>query len=105
MEHTDLIAGYRRFLKRRNYSTHTVKNYVNMLDHFMNWLKIPIEQVTSKEADAYMDHLLRRRKKPKTIKLQHSSERSTMSEIGPSSWLCSDVGYGLKRLHDSRSLR
>ncbi len=71
MEHTDLIAGYRRFLKRRNYSTHTVKNYVNMLDHFMNWLKIPIEQVTSKKP-RYMDHLLRRRKKPKTINCHFS---------------------------------
>ena len=27
----------------------------------------PIEKVTPKESDAYMDHLLRRRKKPKTI--------------------------------------
>lgn len=72
MEHTDLIAKYRRFIKRRNYSKHTVKNYVNILDHFISWLKIPIEQVTSKEADAYMDHLLRRRKKPKTINCHFS---------------------------------
>lgn len=69
MEHTDLIAKYRRFIKRRNYSKHTVKNYVNILDHFISWLKIPIEQVTSKEADAYMDHLLRRRKKTKNHQL------------------------------------
>jgi site-specific recombinase XerD len=46
---------------------HTVKNYVNILGHFSAWLQIPIERVTSKETDAYMDHLLRRRKKPKTI--------------------------------------
>jgi len=72
MENTDLITEYRRFLKRRNYSRHTVKNYVNILDHFMSWLKIPIEQVTSKEADAYMDHLLRRRKKPKTVNCHFS---------------------------------
>ena len=67
MEPTDSIARYRRFLKRRNYSVHTVKNYVNILGHFSAWLQIPIERVTSKETDAYMDHLLRRRKKPKTI--------------------------------------
>jgi len=67
MERTDLIANYRRFLKRRNYSVHTVKNYVNILGHFSAWLQISIERVTSKETDAYMDHLLRRRKKPKTI--------------------------------------
>lgn len=67
MERTDLIARYRRFLKRRNYSVHTVKNYINILGHFNTWLQIPLERVTSKETDAYMDHLLRRRKKPKTI--------------------------------------
>ena len=64
---TNLIAGYRRFLKRRNYSAHTVKNYINILGHFSGWLQIPIEKVTTKETDAYMDHLLRNRKKPKTI--------------------------------------
>lgn len=67
MELTDPIGRYRRFLKRRNYSAHTVKNYMNILGHFSVWLQVPIEQVTSKETDAYMDYLLRRRKKPKTI--------------------------------------
>jgi len=67
MELTDLIARYRRFLKRRNYSVHTVKNYINILGHFNAWLQIPVGLVTSKETDAYMDHLLRRTKKPKTI--------------------------------------
>jgi site-specific recombinase XerD len=67
MERTDLIEKYKRYLKRRNYSVHTVKNYVNMLGHFSKWLRIPMEQATFKETDAYMDYLLRRRKKPKTI--------------------------------------
>jgi site-specific recombinase XerD len=67
MERTDLIARYRRSLKRRNYSVHTVKNYVNILSHFNTWLQIPVELVTSRETDAYMEHLLRRRKNPKTI--------------------------------------
>jgi site-specific recombinase XerD len=67
MEPTEPIARYRRFLKRRNYSVHTVKNYVNILGHFSAWLQIPIERVSSKETDSYLDHLLRRRKKPKTI--------------------------------------
>jgi len=64
---TDLIGMYRRFLKRRNYSKHTVKNYINILGHFIAWLQIPIEQATNKQTDAYMDYLLRARKKPKTI--------------------------------------
>jgi site-specific recombinase XerD len=67
MELTDAIGRYRRFLKRRNCSTHTVKNYMNILAHFSSWLQIPIEEAALKETDAYMDHLLRHRKKPKTI--------------------------------------
>jgi site-specific recombinase XerD len=64
---TDMIARYRRFLKRRNCSAHTVKNYMNILGHLNAWLHVPLEQVTNKETDAYMDYLLRRRMKPKTI--------------------------------------
>ena len=64
---TDLITRYRRFLKRRNCSVHTVKNYIHILSRFTDWLQTPVEEVTTKETDAYMDHLLRRRKKPKTI--------------------------------------
>jgi len=67
MELTDPIGRYRRFLKRRNCSAHTVKNYINILGHFSGWLQIPVEEVTTKETDAYIDHLFRRRKKPKTI--------------------------------------
>ena len=67
MELTEMIASYRRFLKRRNYSGHTVKNYLNILSHFFAWLQVPIEQVTTRETDTYMDRLLRDRKKPKTI--------------------------------------
>ncbi len=67
MERTDAIGRYRRFLKRRNCSAHTVKNYMNILAHFSDWLRVPLEEATLKETDAYMDHLLRHRKKPKTI--------------------------------------
>ena len=59
---TDLISVSSRFLKRRNYSKHTVKNYINILGHFIAWLQIPIEQATNKQTDAYMDYLLRARK-------------------------------------------
>ena len=48
MEPTELIR-YRRALKRKNYSAHTVKNYVNILDHFMRWLTVPLSEVTPKE--------------------------------------------------------
>jgi len=69
---TDLIDRYRRSLKRRNCSAHTVRNYLNILGHFHAWLQVPLEQATPKETDAYMDHLLRDRKKPKTINCHFS---------------------------------
>ena len=66
METTELIR-YRRSLKRKNYSAHTVKSYVNILDHFMRWLTVPLSEVTRKEIGVYVDHLLRKRRTPKTI--------------------------------------
>jgi len=66
METTDLLR-YRRALKRKNYSAHTVKTYVNIIDHFMRWLTVPVPEVTRKEIGLYVDHLLRKRRTPKTI--------------------------------------
>jgi site-specific recombinase XerD len=66
MEPTELVR-YRRALKRKNYSTHTVKSYVNILDQFMRWLTVPLPEVTREEIGAYVDHLLRKRRTPKTI--------------------------------------
>jgi len=43
---TDAIIRYRRFLKRRNVSPNTVKNYMNGLKHFVLWLDVPIEEAT-----------------------------------------------------------
>jgi site-specific recombinase XerD len=66
MEITELIR-YRRALKRKNYSAHTVKSYLNILDQFIRWLTVPLSEVTRKEIGAYVDHLLRKRRTPKTI--------------------------------------
>lgn len=66
MEITELIR-YRRALKRKNYSAHTLKSYVNILDQFMKWLTVSLSEVTRKEIEAYVDHLLRKRRSPKTI--------------------------------------
>jgi site-specific recombinase XerD len=66
METTELIR-YRRALKRKNYSAHTVKSYLNILDQFIRWLMVPLSEVTRKEIGAYVDHLLRKRRTPKTI--------------------------------------
>jgi len=61
------LIRYRRALKRKNYPVHTVKSYVNILDQFMRWLTVPLPEVTRKEIGAYVDHLLRNRRAPKTI--------------------------------------
>ena len=63
----ETIDRYRRSLKRKNYSGHTLKNYMNILDHFRRWLTIPLARVTPKEIGGYVDHLRRRRLSPKTI--------------------------------------
>ena len=64
METTD---RYRRFLKRRNFSPHTVKAYMNILSQFITWLAIPLNEVTRKEIGSYVDHLMGKRLSPKTI--------------------------------------
>ena len=64
MEITD---SYRRSLKRKNYASHTVKTYMNILALFTRWLTIPLAAVTRNEIGAYVDHLFRKRLSPKTI--------------------------------------
>ena len=66
MENTELIR-YRRALKRKNYSAHTLKSYLNILHHFQRWIPVPLSEVTSKEVGLYVDHLLQKRRTPKTI--------------------------------------
>jgi len=64
---TNVIVNYRRFLKRRNYSPHTIKNYLNILKHFVLWVNVPIETVDYHKVAEYTDHLLGKRLKAKTI--------------------------------------
>ncbi len=66
MDNTELTR-YRRALKRKNYSAHTLKSYMNILDHFLEWIPVPLSEVTSKEIGLYVDHLLQKRHSPKTI--------------------------------------
>jgi site-specific recombinase XerD len=64
---TDSIIRYRRFLKRKNVSPNTVKNYLHGLKHFVLWLDVPVETVTYRKMIAYIDYLISQRLKPKTI--------------------------------------
>ena len=64
---TDAIINYRRFLKRRNYSRYTVRNYMNTLKHFIVWVDVPIEQATHKSILSFIEYLLDKHLQPKTI--------------------------------------
>jgi len=64
---TNSIVNFRRFLKRRNYSSHTVDNYLYSLRQFVLWTKVPIEQVSSRQIDDYIDQLRQRGLEPRTI--------------------------------------
>lgn len=72
---TDAIIQYRRFIKRRNYSAHTIRNYMHTLRQFILWVDVPIEQVTHRILLSYIDHLLDRRLSPKTINCHLDSIR------------------------------
>jgi site-specific recombinase XerD len=54
-------------MKRRNYSHHTIKNYMNSLKQFVLWLDVLIEEVSRKKLLDYIDFLHHRGLKPKTI--------------------------------------
>ena len=64
---TNSIINYRRSLKRHNFSKYTIRNYVCTLRQFVIWLDVPIEAVTHKKLLDFIDHLLAKRLKPKTI--------------------------------------
>ena len=63
----ETIDRYRRYLKRRNFSPHTVKNYLHRLSRFTMWLTLPLTHVTHRDIGRYIDHLLAKHLSPKTI--------------------------------------
>jgi site-specific recombinase XerD len=67
MEMTHVIINFRRYLKRRNYSRHTVKYYLNIIKDFVIWVDVPLERVTAKKIDDYIDYLHHKRMKPAII--------------------------------------
>lgn len=54
-------------MKRRNCSPNTVKNYLNIIKHFVIWLDIPVEEVTHATVSRYIDVLMMKRLEPKTV--------------------------------------
>jgi site-specific recombinase XerD len=63
----ETIDRYRRFLKRRNFSPHTIKSYMNILSHFTAWLTVPLHETTKSDMGMYTDHLMRKKLTPKTV--------------------------------------
>jgi site-specific recombinase XerD len=66
---TNVMINFRRHLKRRNYSPHTVKYYLSVLKQYVVWLALPLEQATSAQIDQYIDYLHGRRMEPASINL------------------------------------
>jgi site-specific recombinase XerD len=66
---TNVIINFRRHLKRRNYSTHTVKYYLYIIRQYVLWLDVALERASIKKIDAYIDYLHRKRMHPASINL------------------------------------
>ena len=67
MNLTESVMHYRRSLRRKNYSSHTIKNYLNRLKHFLVWLPVPVELAKPVHVKHYIDTLLEKRLGPQTI--------------------------------------
>jgi site-specific recombinase XerD len=48
-------------LKRRNYTSHTRRNYLNRLQHYLIWLPVEVESATPDHIKAFIDLQLERR--------------------------------------------
>lgn len=54
-------------MKRRNYTSHTRRNYLNRLQHYLIWLPVEVESATPDHIKAFIDLQLERRLNPQTI--------------------------------------
>jgi site-specific recombinase XerD len=76
MDLTNTIINYRRFLKRRNFSSHTVKNNINRLKHFIIWLDVELENAGYQHIQRYIEALMQKRLAPVTINCHLASIRA-----------------------------
>ena len=44
-----------------------MKNYLNIIRHFVIWVDVPVEDATHLTISLYIDHLMRKRLAPKTV--------------------------------------
>jgi len=54
-------------LKRKNFSPHTVRNYLHRLQQFLIWITVPVELVSSEEVKSYIDFMLDKQLAAQTI--------------------------------------
>lgn len=54
-------------MKRKNYSPHTVKNYLHRLQRFFTWLSVPLELASPENVNFYIDFLLGQQLSAQTI--------------------------------------
>jgi integrase/recombinase XerD len=69
MQMMHVIINFRRHLKRRNLSKHTVKYYLNIIKQYVIWLDVALEEATCDKVDTYIDYLLKKRMHPASINL------------------------------------
>jgi site-specific recombinase XerD len=96
----DSIINFRRHLKRKNYSPRTVRDYMSTLKQFVVWLDCPIQEASNKKVLGFIDHLLDKKVKPKTINCNLDSIRSFYEYLreGEDLEIANPVknGYGLR---------
>jgi len=69
MKMINVIVNFRRYIKRRNYSPHTVKYYLSVIRQFVLWLNVPLEQAGVDQIEDYIDYLHQKRLQPASINL------------------------------------
>jgi len=69
MKMINVIVNFRRHLKRRNYSPHTLKYYLNVIRQFVLWLNVPLEHAGVENIENYIDYLHQKRLQPASINL------------------------------------
>ena len=81
MQMTNVIINFRRYLKRRNYSKHTIKNYLSILREFVIWIDVPLEQLNAEKLGDYIDYLHAKRMQPASINIYLASIRAFYNYI------------------------
>ncbi len=69
MKMINVIVNFRRYLKRRNYSPHTLKYYLNVIRQFVLWIDVPLEHAGVDKIEDYIDYLHQKRLLPASINL------------------------------------